>query len=364
MDFNNLHFNRYMDFPVAHVSSCCDVDFIFQFPNSSQMVYCHPAEPRPNDPSFNHQYATINGIRMHFIDVGPRDALPIVLVHGFPDTWWGWRNQIQVLRATYRVIVADNRGFGETESPANRHCYGRKTIAQDYASLLDHLDIPKAVFVGHDWGADFVWKMCLFQPERVVAVAAFCSPYLPRAPAFVPLQELAQVIPSLQYQLFFNQPNTPALLDLHVDKLLKLMFKVPLVRPKATFTENVMDVHALAFAADAPTIMSSDDFEFYVAHYRKSGFTGPLNWYKVLDLDWRDMAAVASSVITHPALFVAAGQDVAIPLSLSAGMEKYVPNLTRVVVEDASHWILWDSPDQVNHALVDWLAKITYKVCG
>ncbi|KAF0700853.1 Aste57867_8652 [Aphanomyces stellatus] len=315
---------------------------------------------RPDDPSYNHQYAHINGIRMHFIDVGPRDGLPLVLVHGFPDLWWGWRNQIHALRDTYRVIVADNRGFGETDSPPARDSYGRKTIAQDYASLLDHLKIDRAVFIGHDWGADFVWKMSLFHPTRVVAVAAFCSPYFPRTPACVPLDALVRVLPSLEYQLFFNEPETPAILTANVEAFLCLMYGDRVVKGHDGFPDRLRAVHDLQFEYPRPPLLSPVDFDFYVAQYRRTTLTGPLNWYKVLDLDWADEAN-APVEIQHEALFVAAGKDIALPVHASDAMVQVVPHLTRKVIDGASHWILWDSPDQVNSILCEWLATVAVK---
>jgi len=88
-----------------------------------------------------------------------------------------------------------------TKAPKGADSYSMKTITQDMASLLDFLGIEKAVFLGHDWGGEVVWKMCLFHPDRVLAVGAVCTPYTPRHPNFVSLEDIIRIYPSFAYQV-------------------------------------------------------------------------------------------------------------------------------------------------------------------
>ncbi|KAF0719287.1 Aste57867_1135 [Aphanomyces stellatus] len=317
-----------------------------------------PPPPPPEDPSYNHQYAQLNGIHMHYIDVGPRDGVALVLVHGFPDLWYGWRYQIQNLRQTYRVIVADNRGFGDSDAPADVDSYRRKNITQDYVALLDHLKIDQAVFVGHDWGGDCVFKMFLFHPTRVRAVASICTPYIPIQPTKIPLSDLVHVWPEFEYQLTFVDPNYAAICDTHPANFLNAVFANPPTEPPASFAAYMQAISTVHFQFPHPPIVSAEDFAYYLAQYRKTGFQGGLNWYRVNDLDWDDLCDRPMAQIPHHALFIGADADFILRPYMSEGMEKLIPQLTRVHIEDGDHWVHWKKPTQVNDILNDWLASI------
>ncbi|KAF0719289.1 Aste57867_1137 [Aphanomyces stellatus] len=316
--------------------------------------------PPPEDPSYNHQYVHLNGIRMHYIDVGPRNALPLVLVHGFPDLWWGWRFQIQALRESYRVIVPDNRGYGGTDAPSTPKSYRRKTIAQDYVALLNHLNIPKAVFIGHDWGGDFVWKMSLFHPDRVIAVASICTPFAPQPSRLFSLPEVVAFVPSFSYQLFLVEETSPAILDRHVDNFLNAIFGNPSTPAFDAFPNSrayFEAVPTLTFRDARPRRLTAIDFEYYVRQFQTRGFQGPLNWYRTREVDHEDLNGLPRT-ISHPSLFICAEDDVALTPALSRSIKKHVPNLTRVDIPRAGHWVLFEAPERINPVLLQWLAPL------
>ncbi|OWZ10471.1 Epoxide hydrolase, partial [Phytophthora megakarya] len=141
---------------------------------------------------------TAEGITLHYVDVGPRDALPVVLVHGWPDLCTKFKHCKRLTVSLYPVSLLevfekinptdkDLRGFGQSSTPQNVEAYGAKHITNDLAALLDGLNIKKAVFLGHDWGGGMVWRMCLYHPERVLAVGAVCTAYTPPAKRLMPL---------------------------------------------------------------------------------------------------------------------------------------------------------------------------------
>ncbi|CAK4083175.1 unnamed protein product [Aphanomyces euteiches] len=312
--------------------------------------------PPPQDASYNHQCAQINGIRMHFIDVGPRDAIPLVLVHGFPDLWYGWKHQIASLRTKYRVIAADSRGFGETDAPVDAELYRRKTVADDFAKLLDHLEIKQAVFIGHDWGGDLVWRMCNFHPDRVLAVASVCTPYFPTMPTKVTLHERVAAFPEFEYQLTFAAPETTALYDANMANFLHMMYSHGTLEDLAGLAKSIPNQ---SLQGPHPELFTADEFQYYVDQYSRQGFQGPLNWYRTAEYDWEDLAHKPLAGISHEALFIAASQDLVLRPSLSEHMEKFIPRLTRRLVEGGTHWVLHDKPDQVNAILHEWLATVT-----
>ncbi|RUP43291.1 Alpha/Beta hydrolase protein [Jimgerdemannia flammicorona] len=174
-----------------------------------------------NPVSFNHKTAFVNGINIRvyklgfpvespflipvlihlnpsfnlspstdYVDQNPESQNVILCVHGWPDLWYGWRHQIvHLANKGYRVIAPDLRGFGETvsadgyaivvDAPASSSEYGYGTVSTDLVRLLDHLSIPQVILLGHDWGGLVVWRMTAFYPDRVKAVASFCTPYIP-----------------------------------------------------------------------------------------------------------------------------------------------------------------------------------------
>ncbi|EQC37373.1 hypothetical protein SDRG_05590 [Saprolegnia diclina VS20] len=310
----------------------------------------------PFSPEYTHCYAELNGIRLHYVDVGPRDGVPVVLLHGWPDLWWGWRHQIQALRATYRVIVPDQRGFGATSSPDAYEAYRKSIVARDYALLLDHLGLPRAVFLGHDWGGAVAWAMAQFYPARVLAVGAICTPYIPQPRTYVPLEMIAAVKPSFRYQLLLQAPSTAALFDANAENVFSLVYGgLPLNAPSKDLHDVMTSVATLQFAPGG--LLASDDKAYYVAEYARQGFDKSLNWYRTTELDWIDAQGL-ERVILHDALFISAGKDPVLRPEFSTGMEKWLPNLTRGHVPNGTHWVLWEFPDEVNAMLLSWLASL------
>ena len=105
------------------------------------------------------QFAEINGIRMGYYEAGPKtDTPPVILCHGWPEIAFSWRHQIKALsEAGIRVIAPDQRGYGTTDRPEAVEAYDIEHLTGDLIGLMDHLEIDKAIFVGHDWGGFIVW---------------------------------------------------------------------------------------------------------------------------------------------------------------------------------------------------------------
>ncbi|KAI9990708.1 hypothetical protein PInf_018266 [Phytophthora infestans] len=138
------------------------------------------------------KYAPVgNDFTLHYIDVGPRDATPVVLVHGWPDLWL-WHQK----------------------------------VTGDLAGLLDFLNIPRAVFVGHDWGGALIWCMCLFHPERVIAACGICTPYFPQGDACVEYDKLIPAIPQFLYmKLLGDSKRAAKLLDKDPRRIFTAMYR-------------------------------------------------------------------------------------------------------------------------------------------
>src|SRR5688572_3356879 len=132
--------------------------------------------PRPNR-------VRMGDVEIGYYEAGPREGVPIVLCHGFPELAFSWRHQIQALAAAGRWVIApDQRGYGLSSKPGTVADYDMEHLTGDLTGLLDHLGVEKAIFCGHDWGGIVVWQLPLMHPDRVAGVIGLNTPFLPRAP--------------------------------------------------------------------------------------------------------------------------------------------------------------------------------------
>src|SRR5579883_3084125 len=119
-----------------------------------------------------------NGVTLHVAEAGPADGRLVVLLHGFPEFWYGWRHQIDALAdAGYRVLIPDQRGYNLSDKPKGRAAYDIDLLAADVLGLVDGLGQRQFLLVGHDWGAGVGWWIALQHPERLEKFAALCAPH-------------------------------------------------------------------------------------------------------------------------------------------------------------------------------------------
>src|SRR5215468_3262770 len=132
-----------------------------------------------------HRFVEANGIRMHLAEQG--DGPLVVLLHGFPESWYSWRHQLPALaEAGYHAVAPDQRGYGQTDRPEAIEMYTTLHLVGDMLGLLDALGEEQAVIVGHDWGASVAWHAALLRPDRFAAVIVLSIPYTPRGLAHGP----------------------------------------------------------------------------------------------------------------------------------------------------------------------------------
>jgi microsomal epoxide hydrolase/non-specific protein-tyrosine kinase len=305
------------------------------------------------------QFAPSNGIRMGYYEAGPMSALPpMVLCHGWPEIAFSWRHQIQALAAAgIRVIAPDQRGYGATERPPAVEAYDLEQLTADLVGLLDHLRIERAVFVGHDWGGFVVWQMPLRHPARVAGVASLNTPHLPRAPVD-PIQILRKRFGELMYIVQFQAPGreVDAIFDSHIEQTFDCFMRKPLPRPmpavpNLAFPQTVATYDA---AADPRTpILSAEERQVFVDSFRRSGFSGGINWYRNMTRNWQRSAEL-DPVVRVPALMIMAENDAVLPPSATDGMERLVPDLEKHLVHDSGHWTQQEKPQEVSDTLIDW----------
>jgi pimeloyl-ACP methyl ester carboxylesterase len=306
-----------------------------------------------------------NGIDMAVYEAGPKDGLPVVLCHGFPELAYSWRHQLPALAAAgFRAIAPDQRGYGRTSRPEKVEDYDMAHLTGDLAGMLDALGLKDAIFVGHDWGGLVVWQMPVYQPNRVRGVIGVNTPFLPRPP-IDPIMGLRALRGENNYVVFFQKPGVAdAVLARDVGKTFRFFMRKNLV--KATeFAQlpqelkNFELVHAIEgdeseFRGEA--LLNAEELKFFVDAFTQSGFTGGINWYRNITRNWVESGTMEQKVRV-PGLMIMAEDDVVLPPSMTEGMERFVPDLERTLIKDCGHWTQQEHPDEVNAIMIEWLKR-------
>jgi pimeloyl-ACP methyl ester carboxylesterase len=297
----------------------------------------------------NLERVDLGHITLALHDAGPRDGDVVVLVHGFPELAWSWRHQIGALTgAGYRVLAYDLRGTGGSDAPDAIEAYAVTEQARDILAVLDDAGAETAVVIGHDFGADFAWKAAWMHPDRVRAVAGLSVPFIPRAPA-PPVPIMRRHLGEDFYIVWFQEPG-PAERALARD-----------VRRTLATTRVWNPAWAADTTEDPPTpaFMTDAELQVYVDAYTRTGFGGALNMYRNLDRNWEQTAAFDDRRIEQPALFLTGERDPVRTFMPAAAMDGWVTDLrASIVVPGAGHWVNQEEPEQVNAALLDWLAEL------
>ncbi|XP_072263306.1 bifunctional epoxide hydrolase 2 [Pyxicephalus adspersus] len=321
--------------------------------------------PKAADPeNVSHGFVSIKpGVTLHYVQMGNGPA--ICLCHGFPESWYSWRYQLPALaEAGYRVIALDMKGYGDSSAPQEIEEYSQQELCKDLVIFLEKLGISQATFIGHDWGGALVWNMALFYPERVRAVASLNTPFFAVNPD-VPASELIKANPLFDYQIYFQEPGVgEAELEKNLERTFKIFFRGTgeMEKIQRLNTSSVQERGGLfvGLPEEIPRskILSEADLQYYIKQFKKSGFRGPLNWYRNMDRTWDWVRTAHKWKILVPALMVTAGRDPVLLPAMSTGMENRIPNLTRGHIEECGHWTQMERPAALNEILIKWLGEV------
>ena len=304
-------------------------------------------------------------IAFHEAGTGPA----VVLCHGFPELAFSWRYQLGPLAdAGFRAIAPDQRGYGGSDRPESIETYDLHHLTGDLVSLLDQLEIERAVFVGHDWGGFVAWAMPVLHPDRVAGVVGVNTPNLPRMP-LPPTQLMRTAVGGDDEKLYILWFQEPGVADAVLARDTRLVFERLMVG-------GVSPEQALARAAKLPggpdlnpfrrlealepmgdPIISAADIDHYVEVFSRTGFTGGINWYRNMDRNWETAPGLGATRIELPCLMVTAEWDLALRPEMAAGMGAQIPDLETTMLEKCGHWTQQEQPEQFNRVLVDWLSR-------
>ncbi|MBS1624470.1 MAG: alpha/beta hydrolase [Bacteroidetes bacterium] len=284
------------------------------------------------------KYIEVNGIRLHYVEEGSGDL--VVLLHGFPEFWYGWRRQIPVLAQYYRVVAPDMRGYNMSDKPQEISQYKMDLLVQDIAELIEQLGSGRAILAGHDWGAAIAWSLAATRPELISRLAILNVPHpleMRRALLGFNLRQWARSY----YMFLFQLPWLP---EWFIGR-----------DPARTF-RNV-------FKSFSPRgiVPSEDEIQEYVKAYRQPGaLTGAINYYRAAMR--YPHALDVSAILPMPVLMIWGEQDKALGKELTYHTKQYCNDLEIVYDPTSGHFITSDNPELVNAKLLEFFAGTDRKV--
>ncbi|KAK8952018.1 hypothetical protein KSP39_PZI003808 [Platanthera zijinensis] len=315
---------------------------------------------------------------MHVAEKG--EGPVVLLLHGFPELWYSWRHQILSLAARgYRAVAPDLRGYGDTEAPADVGAYSIFHIVGDLVALIESLGQDQVFVVGHDWGAIIAWNLCAFRPEKVKALVNLSVAFFPRKRALWRIDTLRALygddfyicrFQSIIYtaskihvliqeagevEAEFGQIDTAFLLKSFLTSRNPGPFYIP--KEKGLSGRVGLEI-------PLPAWLSEADVNYFASKFDKTGFAGPINYYRNINRNWELTAPWADVQINVPAKFIAGDLDLAYRCG---GMEEYihngefkkdVPFLEEVVImEGVGHFITQEKAQEVSDHIYDFIRK-------
>jgi pimeloyl-ACP methyl ester carboxylesterase len=313
---------------------------------------------------FSSRTIAANGIKLFLLEQG--EGPLVVLCHGWPELSYSWRHQIPAIAAAgFHVVAPDMRGFGRSSAPDDIAAYTIFDTVGDMVALVAALGEKQAVIIGHDWGAPVAWHAALFRPDIFTAVAGLSVPPRVRGRSR-PLDTLRENGITNFYWQYFQTPGVAeAEFERDVARTMRAVLagRRPADPGAAMF---IQDGKGLLDNIDTegplPNWLSQDELAVFTAAYQSSGFRGGLNWYRNIDRNWELTAPWQNALIMQPSLFIAGATDPVITGLIGSRqvneLEKVLPNLKqKLIIEDTGHWIQQERPEEVNAALIAFLAE-------
>jgi pimeloyl-ACP methyl ester carboxylesterase len=269
-------------------------------------------------------YADSGGVKIHYAALGDKKNPLVVMIHGFPDFWYSWRDQMAALSSDYYVVAIDQRGYNLSDKPKGVENYDMRLLVGDVIAVIKHLGREKAIIVGHDWGGAVSWTLATYQPQFVEKLIILNLPHLrglSRELANNPQQQK-----NSQYARNFQQP------DAHTK----------------------VSAEQLAFWVKDP-----DAKKKYIEAFKRSDLEAMLNYYKQnypREPYKEDTSPVVK--VKMPVLMIHGLNDTALlPGALNNTWEWLESDLTLVTIPKAGHFVQQDASDMVTRSMKMWLKR-------
>jgi epoxide hydrolase 4 len=269
-------------------------------------------------------------VKLHAIAAGPKDGPVVVLLHGFPEFWYGWHNQIEPLAATgFRVIVPDQRGYNLSGKPSGIASYALTELVSDVIAIADQLGQRKIFLAGHDWGAAVAWGAAVLHPQRIARLVVLNVPHPSVMLKF--LNTRARQLLRSWYIFFFQLPWLP---EAFLSAFNYRMAARSLVR------------------SSRPGTFSSEDLAQYRAAWSQPGaLSAMINWYRAL---LRHRTKFADRTVHVPTRILWGERDMFLLSEMAKESLRYCDNAELFTFAGASHWLQHEQPARVSALMIDF----------
>ena len=314
-----------------------------------------------------HRTVSSNNIRIHLAEAG--EGPTVLMIHGFPESWYSWREQLPVLAEQgYHAVAMDVRGYGRSSKPQNVEDYRMMLKVADVVGVVDAIDNGKVTIVGHDWGAPIAWNSALLRPDLFSGVAGLSVPYSAGGGTVRPTELFSMMAGDDDFYINHFQEVGKAEREIEADVRQWILGfywgaggdvidgpNISMVRRGGTLSEKFVYPDVM------PDWMTDKDLDVYTREFEYSGFFGPLSRYRNVDRDWEDFSAFAGQPIAIPSLFIGGEKDgpTIWGASAIANYNQTLPKLFKSeILPGAGHWIQQERAERTNELLLEFLNSL------
>ncbi len=328
-----------------------------------------PKTTKLGDIEAKHSLINANGIDTHIVECG--EGPLVLLVHGFPESWYSWRHQLPAIaNAGYRAVAIDVRGFGYSSCPRNIEDYRTLRAVGDIVSLIPALGETQATLIGHDWGANTTWSAALLRPDLFRGVAGLSVPY--RSPTNangIRPSERTKAMRKDNKRFYTDFFNTPGEAEAEIEQdirnwLLGFFYTGSGALPVSTMELLMVGdrmIDNFVIPKTLPAWLTEEDLNYFTAQFEHSGFSGGLNRYRNADRNWEDFAVFAGRPVDIPSYYIGGTHDGVTVMGANAikAFPETLPQMVgQTILEGTGHWTQQESPAETNKALLEFLAAI------
>ena len=280
-----------------------------------------------------HDFIHIGDVTLHVVFTGPADGPPVVLLHGFPEFWYGWRHQIPALaNAGYRVIVPDQRGYNLSDKPKRVRDYRHDRLVRDIIQLIDVLNVPTVSLIGHDWGGAVAWGVAARHADRIERLIVLNCPH-----------------PAVMYRHLRRKPRQ-MLRSWYIG-----WFQVPWLPEITMRLWNWRLLTRVLLKMSSRGSFTEDDLSVYREAWSQPGaITAMVDWYRAL-VRARGASPIPDQIIS-PTLLIWGERDNALGKELTPDSIALCDNGKLEYLPQAGHFVQHDAPGEVNRLILDFLA--------
>lgn len=325
-------------------------------------------QPMPST-DLRHRVLDAPAGRLHLVEQGTGPL--VLLVHGFPESWYSWRHQLPALAAAgYRAAALDVRGYGRSSKPSAVQAYRMRALVEDNVALVHALGEETAVVIGHDWGSSIAAVSALLHPEVFRAVGLMSVPYTPPGGPR-PSDVFARMGGDEEFYVSYFQEPGRAETEIEPDVRGWLAGYYAALSADTMPAPGEPDPHFVSSGAtlrdrfpagQLPSWLTEAELDHYAGEFERTGMTGALNRYRNMDRDWEDLAEFNGSPLAQPSLFIGGSLD-ASTIWMADAINAYPTTLPGLVschvLEGGGHWLQQERPEEVNRLLLSWLEAMS-----